>query len=63
MSPNPQFPEDVVTFTGETLNGKLCYLCSDISAVVCIFNYIIDLNLLKKRYQFKNRSQQTAISI
>ena len=29
MWPNPQFPEDLVTFTEEILNGKLHFLCSD----------------------------------
>ena len=27
MWPNPQFPADFVTFTEETLNGKLHFLC------------------------------------
>ena len=30
MWPNPQFPVDMVTFTDETLNRKLHFLCSDI---------------------------------
>ena len=29
MKPNPQFSEDLVTFTEEILNGKLNFLCSD----------------------------------
>ena len=29
MWPNPQFPADLVTFTEETNNGKLHFLCSD----------------------------------
>ena len=29
MWPNPQFPADLVTFTGAILNGKLHFLCSD----------------------------------
>ena len=29
MRPDPQFPSDLVTFTGEILNGKLYFLCSD----------------------------------
>ena len=29
MWPNPQFPTDLVTFTEETLNGKLHFLCSE----------------------------------
>ena len=28
MWPNPQFPEDSVTFTEEILNGKFYFLCS-----------------------------------
>ena len=28
MWPNPQVPEDLITFTEETLNGKLIFLCS-----------------------------------
>ena len=28
MWPSPQFPADLVTFTEETLNGKLHFLCS-----------------------------------
>ena len=32
MEPNPQFPAaDLVTFTEETLNGKLHFLCGEIS--------------------------------
>ena len=30
MWPNPQFFAVLVTFTEETLNGKLHFLCSDI---------------------------------
>ena len=26
---NPQFPEDLATFTKEILNGKLHFLCSE----------------------------------
>ena len=29
MWPNPQFPADLFIFTGEILNGKLHFLCSD----------------------------------
>ena len=29
MWPNPQESADLVTFTEETLNGKLHFLCSD----------------------------------
>ena len=28
MWPNPQFPEDLVTFTEEILNDKLYFLCN-----------------------------------
>ena len=27
MQPNPQFRADLVTFTGEIVNGKLHFLC------------------------------------
>ena len=30
MLPNPQFPADLVTFTEETLNAKLPFVCSAI---------------------------------
>ena len=30
MWPNPPFPVDFVTFTEETLNDKVHFLCSDI---------------------------------
>ena len=29
MSPNPQFSEDLVTFTEEILNGQLHVLCNE----------------------------------
>ena len=29
MWPNPQFPADLVTFTGEILNSKRHFLCSE----------------------------------
>ena len=29
MSPNPQFPAGLVTFTEKSFNGKLHLLCSD----------------------------------
>ena len=31
MWPNPQETADLVTFTEEILNGKLHFLCSDVS--------------------------------
>ena len=34
MWPNPQFPPDLVTFTGEILNGKLHFLCSVLLSLV-----------------------------
>ena len=37
MWSNPQFPADLVTFTGETLNGKLHFLWSGVSAFLHIF--------------------------
>ena len=30
MWSNPQETVDLVTFTGETINGKLPFLCSDV---------------------------------
>ena len=52
--PNPQFPEDLVTFTEEILNGKLHFLCSDISYIRCHMSYIIGIKnikiLLQKSY-------------
>ena len=39
MWPNPQFPPDLVTFTGEILNRKLHFLRSDLS----IYRQVIDL--------------------
>ena len=29
MWPYPQFPEDLITFTEEILNGRLHFLCID----------------------------------
>ena len=34
MSPNPQVPADLVTFTEEMLNRKLHFLCSAIYSVI-----------------------------
>ena len=31
MWPDPQFPADLVTFSGEILNGKLHFLCSGVA--------------------------------
>ena len=36
MSPNPQFPADLITFTEEILNGKLHCLCSDKNSCVLV---------------------------
>ena len=41
MSPNPQFPADLVTFTEEILNGKLYFLCS----VICVSTYDLTMVL------------------
>ena len=37
MWPNPQFPADLVTFTGEILNGKLNFLCSERNFMIVRF--------------------------
>ena len=34
MLPNPQEAADLVTFTEEILNGKLNFLCSELSILV-----------------------------
>ena len=36
MSPNAQFPADLVTFTEEILNGKLHFLCSECCMDKCL---------------------------
>ena len=33
MEPNPQFSVDLITWTEETLNGKLHFLCSVITRI------------------------------
>ena len=38
MWPNPLFPEDLVTFTEEILNGKLHFLCSEILSITVTFS-------------------------
>ena len=40
MWPDPQFPVDLVTFTGEILNGTLHFLCSVIISIWIIFTKI-----------------------
>ena len=40
---NPQETADLVTFTGETLNGKLHFLCSDNCVHVRLFYNFINL--------------------
>ena len=40
MWQNPQFPEDLVTFTEEMLNGKLFFLGSAISPSLTIINIL-----------------------
>ena len=43
MWPNPQLPEDLITFTEEFLNGKLHFLCS---VLLCHYHSFLDhLNL------------------
>ena len=36
MWPNPQFSADLVTFTGEILNGKLLFLCDVIESKIVV---------------------------
>ena len=48
MRPNPQFPADLVTFTEKMLNGKLRFMCSDIS---WIFSHILLMS--ETKYTFK----------
>ena len=38
MSPNPHFPADMVTFTEESLNGKLHFLYSVINKKLILKN-------------------------
>ena len=41
MWPNAQFPEDLVTFTEEILNGKHHFMCSVIPSMIkSIFNQL-----------------------
>ena len=37
MRPNPQETADLVTFTGEILNGKLHFLYSDLTFIISKF--------------------------
>ena len=55
MWPNPQFLADLVTFTEEILNGKLCFLCSvfiiqfaslNITSSFCLVNFAQKFMLL-----------------
>ena len=41
MSPNPQIPADLVTFTEETLNRKLHFLCSGILLLLYVSEQIL----------------------
>ena len=45
MRPNTRFPADLVTLTGEVLNGKLHFLCSDRNP--CIFHHNSFIRLVK----------------
>ena len=55
MWPNPQFPADLVTFTEETLNGKLHFLCNvcfpDYGDIFLIYSFINSgkLDVLKEK--------------
>ena len=41
MWPIPQFAAELVTFTEEILNGKLHFLCSEISDIIHLRNKIL----------------------
>ena len=55
MWPNPQFPAELVTFTEETLNGKLYFLCNvcfpDYGDIFLIYSFINSgkLDVLKEK--------------
>ena len=44
MWPNPQFLADLVTFTGEILNGKLHFLCCDFYSIECMLTSVSRAN-------------------
>ena len=52
MWPNPQFPADLVTFTGEILNGKLYFLCSKDSTRTQCFEISTYLKILPNACSF-----------
>ena len=45
MGPNPQFSADLITFTEETLNGKLHFLCSVENFVLCKKIFYAKINI------------------
>ena len=45
MWPSLEFPEDLVTFTEEILNGKLRFLCSDFQVSEAIESIEIKENI------------------
>ena len=53
MWPNSQFPADLVTFTEETLNGKLHFLCSE--TIQPIQNFLHTRGHCSKNEVFRKR--------
>ena len=47
MWPDPQESADLVTFTEETLNGKLYFLCSMFAAELSTFTHVMFTLLLE----------------
>ena len=53
MLPNPQFLADFVTFTEETFNGKLHFLCSGAYAQNILKSEYSDINFIGLYYSRK----------
>ena len=54
--PNPQETADLVRFTEEILNGKLHFLCSDLSRIIYKTTYIKPIN--DQHYHLKEIGQK-----
>ena len=48
MCPNPQFPVDLVTFTEETLNGKLHFLFSVYAVQQLVRQLVLKVSISKE---------------